>query len=61
MNKIKTILIHWLGGYTGYENYAQYRRGQKDTLTNARLYLKSLYGHPADEQLKRIWDFFNKE
>jgi len=61
MNKIKTAIIHWLGGYTDYENYAQYRRGQKEMLANARGFFKTLYGQPSDEQLKRMWNFINEE
>ena len=60
IDKIKTKLIHWLGGYTK----AEFRKNERESFefgeTNMRYRLysfaNSLYGLPADEWCKKMYE-----
>lgn len=53
MKKIKTLLIHLLGGVTVAENRKRnnisFLLGKKEVCIDIRDYADSLYGKPADE------------
>lgn len=59
--KIKTWLIHILGGVTVAEsrkrNYISFLLGMKGVCIDIRDYADSLYGKPADEWSKLMYEF----
>ena len=59
--KIKTWLIHLLGGVTVAENrkrnYISFCLGKKDACIDIRDYADSLYGKPADEWSELMYEF----
>lgn len=59
--KIKTWLIHLLGGVTVAENkkgnYISFLFGKKCECINIRDYADSLYGKPADEWSELMYEF----
>lgn len=60
-NKFKTWLIHLLGGVTVSESIKKsekiFRLGMKGACIDIRYYADSLYGKPADEWCKQMYDF----
>lgn len=60
IDKIKTKLIHWLGGYTEAEKRATgreaYEVGVKTMAHNMKLFADRLYGFPADEWCKEMYE-----
>lgn len=60
IDKIKTKLIHWLGGYTEAEKRATgreaYEVGVKTMAHNMKLFADRLYGFPADEWCKKMYE-----
>lgn len=61
MKKIKTWLIHLLGGVTVAENkkgnHISFLLGKKCGCIDIRDYADSLYGEPADEWCKLMYEF----
>ena len=60
IDKIKTKLIHWLGGYTEDECRAKcidaYKVGAKNMAYNMKVFADRLYGLPADEWCKEMYE-----
>lgn len=61
MKKIKTWFIHLLGGVTESEkrksNKKKFRLGMNGACIDIRDYADSLYGKPADEWCKLMYEF----
>lgn len=61
MKKIKTLLIHLLGGVTVAEsrkrNNISFLLGKKEVCIDIRDYADYLYGKPADEWCKLMYEF----
>ena len=61
MKKIKTLLIHLLGGVTVAESRKRGKKsfylGMKGACIDIRDYADSLYGKPADEWCKLMYEF----
>ena len=59
--KIKTFLIHWLGGMTADEakssDLRSFQNGAYGGLLVIRKYMDSLNGTPADDWCKLVYDF----
>ena len=60
IDKIKTKLTHWLGGYTKAElrknGRESYEVGEIDMAYNMKLFADRLYGLPADEWCKKMYE-----
>lgn len=60
-NKFKTWLIHLLGGVTVSESRKKYEKifllGMKGACIDILDYADSLYGKPADEWCKQMYEF----
>lgn len=60
IGKIKTKLIHWLGGYTEAEQHANgrdaYEVGVKSMAYSMRVFADKLYGLPADDWCKKMYE-----
>lgn len=60
IDKIKTKLIHWLGGYTEAEKRATgreaYEVGVKTMAHNMKVFADRLYGLPADDWCKEMYE-----
>lgn len=54
--KLRTWLIHKLGGFTLGENYKQYILGKYIGHKFDKEYADSLYGLPAEEWCKKMYD-----
>ena len=70
MENIKEILIHWLGGYTEKEKFEgtfniAYRMGinygRSAERREIKEYADTLYGLPADEWSKKMYEYLTKE
>lgn len=65
MKKIKTWLIHLLGGVTASElqerGVDRFSLGVFVALTIVKKYSKSLYGKPADEWCKLMYEYICKQ
>lgn len=64
MNKIKTIIIHLLGGVTEQElrggRAISFVNGRRVEATVIQCAMRDLNGLPAEEWCKRVWDGINK-
>lgn len=64
-DKLKTYLIHRLGGFTRKDiaeiGRVACHRSQLLTLTEAKRYAESLYGLPPDEWCKRMYDYLTDQ
>jgi hypothetical protein len=64
MNKIKTAIIHWLGGVTIEEATNNIAACQIESIKTAfrafREKIREYNGLPADEWCKRVWDLAEK-
>lgn len=63
--KIKTWLIHWLGGVTAEEKQlAEHRRyydGINDERAFIKAYAKSLYGKDPESWCQSMWNYINTQ
>ena len=60
IDKIKTKLIHWLGGYTEAELRENSREacnaGEESMLYSLKVFADRLYGLPADDWCKKMYE-----
>lgn len=65
MNKLRTTLIHWLGGYTVEESVESDRNswtlGALTNLINIKCYLDSLYGESSEQWCDKAYKYINKQ